>query len=280
MGSSKTPLSVSKNTSQAKRTPGSGEALLRRQVKTLLQKVEEGTELPKLSLEQFPLPLFQEILNSPKFLAPTPTNTPLIALLSNDDALQTVFPVQEEKTFKIISQAMDDQEQEALDSQEGLVTKVSLFDPTEKSIISDSSVCLSSVLSFESTCRQDKLFEEDDSSAWSIQANKGSQDEEDDEEVEEEGRQVCDEDYEEESQGDDEDTINELCEGLRNMCCLEKKRMPEFLGKHTRFIYNSDDEIEGEEEVAGDSVSPSILRLKGMPTPEGKHLRFLEEEDN
>lgn len=38
----KTPLSsMSKSFSQAKKTPGSGEALLRGQVKTLLQKVEE-----------------------------------------------------------------------------------------------------------------------------------------------------------------------------------------------------------------------------------------------
>ena len=42
----KTPLSsMSKSFSQAKKTPGSGEALLRGQVKSLLQKVEEEVEL-------------------------------------------------------------------------------------------------------------------------------------------------------------------------------------------------------------------------------------------
>ncbi|KAF6137634.1 hypothetical protein GIB67_024413 [Kingdonia uniflora] len=49
-GSLKTPSSLAKKTDLSKQTPGSGESLLRGQVKTLLQKVEEA-ELSKLSFE-------------------------------------------------------------------------------------------------------------------------------------------------------------------------------------------------------------------------------------
>ncbi|CAL9137524.1 unnamed protein product, partial [Musa acuminata var. zebrina] len=57
-------------------------------------------------------------------------------------------------------------------------------------------------------------------------------------------------------------------------------RLPEFTGKHTRFIYNSDDETVREEEaMGGAAVSPSALVLKGLPRPQGKHLRFQEEDD-
>ncbi|KAA8547480.1 hypothetical protein F0562_003656 [Nyssa sinensis] len=60
MGNLETPsstMSKKKNiNSQSKHsmTPGSGEALLRGQVKTLLQKVEEEAELSKISLERRP----------------------------------------------------------------------------------------------------------------------------------------------------------------------------------------------------------------------------------
>ncbi|XWS33858.1 hypothetical protein CRYUN_Cryun22dG0119100 [Craigia yunnanensis] len=57
-----------------------------------------------------------------------------------------------------------------------------------------------------------------------------------------------------------------------------------FTGKHTRFVYNSYDEIEGEEECAESEdsadVSLDIIRLKGLPTPKGKHLRFPQEEQD
>ncbi|THU44799.1 hypothetical protein C4D60_Mb02t11170 [Musa balbisiana] len=72
--------------------------------------------------------------------------------------------------------------------------------------------------------------------------------------------------------------------------CLKKKkkmsmlndepRLPEFTGKHTRFIYNSDDEMVREKEaMGGAAVSPSVLVLKGLPRPQGKHLRFQEEDE-
>nr|DAD44465.1 TPA_asm: hypothetical protein HUJ06_002695 [Nelumbo nucifera] len=61
---------------------------------------------------------------------------------------------------------------------------------------------------------------------------------------------------------------------------VNQKKMSGFTRKHTRFIYNSDDKIEKEEEVAKmKSLSPGIVRLKGMPTLTGKHLRILEVEE-
>lgn len=90
MGSLKTPSSaLSKKRmniqGQFARTPGSGEALLRGQVKTLLQKVEEEAELSKITLENRPLFNLQGLINSPSNLvAPTPANTPQVFSLSVD----------------------------------------------------------------------------------------------------------------------------------------------------------------------------------------------------
>lgn len=72
-------------------TPGSGEALLRGQVKTLLQKVEEGVELSKISLETRPIfPHLQGFVSSPMrlFLAPTPSNTPQVLNLSDGEIVK------------------------------------------------------------------------------------------------------------------------------------------------------------------------------------------------
>lgn len=102
-------MSKKTNSKQAKdpiNTPGSGEALLRGQVKSLLQKVEEEAELSKLSWEH--KPFFSHLkgcfVNSPTgLLAPTPANTPLVLNLSDDEgfknsclALVTPSPVQEQ----------------------------------------------------------------------------------------------------------------------------------------------------------------------------------------
>ncbi|KAG2239281.1 hypothetical protein Bca4012_024033 [Brassica carinata] len=65
-----------------KSTPGSGEALLRGQVKTLLEKVEEGTELAAHSIKSLP---FIHLVTSPmRLLAPTPANTPHFPNFSDD----------------------------------------------------------------------------------------------------------------------------------------------------------------------------------------------------
>lgn len=80
-GNLKTPLS-SMAKQKVKNTPGSGEALLRGQVKTLLQKVEEEADTPQISMEARP---FVQLVNSPMgILAPTPANTPQISNLSGE----------------------------------------------------------------------------------------------------------------------------------------------------------------------------------------------------
>ncbi|XP_047337056.1 uncharacterized protein LOC124940573 [Impatiens glandulifera] len=83
------------------------------------------------------------------------------------------------------------------------------------------------------------------------------------------------EEEEEEKDGYDDDSVmvNELCDYF-----IKRMNMNgggEKTGKHTRFVYNSDDEIQGEE----DEEEECKLRLKGIPTPKGKHVRFPEEEE-
>ena len=83
-GNIKTPSS-SIVKQMVKNTPGSGEALLRGQVKNLLQKVEEEAVLPKILLESRP---FIQLVNSPSGLfAPTLANTPQISNLSGESSL-------------------------------------------------------------------------------------------------------------------------------------------------------------------------------------------------
>lgn len=79
-------------------TPGSGEALLRGQVKNLLQKVEEeADDLCKVSLDlNRPLLHLQGFVNSPlRLLAPTPANTPHLNPSENGLPSVTPSPVEE-----------------------------------------------------------------------------------------------------------------------------------------------------------------------------------------
>ena len=98
MGSLKTPSSAfSKkrvsNQGQFIRTPGSGEALLRGQVKTLLQKVEEEAELSKITLDKRPFFNLQGLISSPlDLVAPTPANTPQILNNQIGDCGNDGFP--------------------------------------------------------------------------------------------------------------------------------------------------------------------------------------------
>nr|GMD53378.1 acidic leucine-rich nuclear phosphoprotein 32 family member A-like [Ipomoea batatas] len=171
-----TPLSsmskkmVMNSQSKHSKTPGSGEALLRGQVKTLLQKVEEEAELPKFSFDQNP---------------------------------------------SITPQMIDGKKEEEVESNKGMVvTRSLLSDFSEKSEAADSS--------------------SDRSSIWSIQVNAR----------------------------------------MGKMSVKAK-----FAGKHTRFVYNSDGELEGVEEESGGAAVHGGLHLKGLPTPKGKHIRFSEEEN-
>ncbi|XP_059623503.1 uncharacterized protein LOC132266598 [Cornus florida] len=294
-------MSKKKSNSQANHnTPGSGEALLRGQVKTLLQRVEEEAELSKLSLEHRP---FSHLVQSPMgLLAPTPANTPDVLNLSGNEetfkniCLASVTPSPIQEQFEISQMEIEtfDVKEEGLESEKSLITRSLLLDFSDKSDGSDSSHC-SSVLTYigggDIGSVEKSNTDDDNASAWSMQVNAsssgyGEEDNEGIEEVEEEEEDDY-EDYEEEDEYD-EGLVDELCEGLNKISVNGEKKMAKFTGKHTRFVYNSDGELEGEEECGGEkeessAVSPCVLRLKGLPTPNGKHLRFpeeLEEDDH
>jgi hypothetical protein len=167
------------------------------------------------------------------------------------------------------------------------------LDFSEKPESSESSV--SSVLTYQvgvggSYSKEKSSAEDDDASVWSIQVNASTRDEDEEEVIEGGGGE--EEDYydeegdEIEEEEDDGGLVDELCEGIGKIFVDEKRVAPKFAGKHTRFVYDSDDELVGEEEEGAESegsggVSPSVLRLKGLPTPKGKHLRFpVQEEEN
>ncbi|KAL2241169.1 chaperonin CPN60, mitochondrial [Sesamum indicum] len=304
MGNLETPssaMSKKRTGSQGQfaRTPGSGEALLRGQVKTLLQRVEEEAELSKITLENRPLFNLQGLVNSPiNLVAPTPANTPQVLNLSaNADGLPSVTPSPVTEKF-LIPQMFDEKKQEGVES-ENLITRSLLLDFSEKS---DSSEC-SSVVTYQGvvygdteSSKEKPSTDDDDSSIWSIQVNASSTMDDDEEEQEGENcpEEDCDDDYYqyEEEEGhefgeDNDDLLDELCEGISK---ISVKEGPKFEGKHIRFVYNSDDEIQDEEQVCVgdecespslDASSPSrgVLRLKGLPTPKGKHLRFPQESE-
>lgn len=169
-----------------------------------------------------------------------------------------------------------------------------LFDSPSKSGASEGSA-ISSSLTFQGSessggCAEKLSTDDDSSSLWSIQANASAHEEdyegEADELFEGYGEEEDEAYFDENEDGEGEDPSADLCEGMRKMSVAadEAVGLPEFKGKHTRFVYNSDDEIEGEEEAVkaeemAAAVSPGVLFLKGLPAPEGKHLRFHEEDD-
>lgn len=165
------------------------------------------------------------------------------------------------------------------------------LDFSEKSESPDSSE--SSGLTYQagsggSNCKEKSSAEDDDASVWSIQVNASTRDEDEEEVIEGGGEEEEDYYYDEEEadeieeeEEEDGGLVDELCEGISKIFVDEKRMAPEFAGKHTRFVYDSDDELVGaENEVSGGAVSPSVLRLKGLPTPKGKHLRFPVQEDD
>lgn len=185
----------------------------------------------------------------------------------------------------MVSNIFDGKKEESLESEKILITRSLLLDFAEKSESSDSSEC-SSVLTYQagSDFKEKSATDDDDASLWSIQVNASTHDEDEEEVIEEEEEKEEDEDYydeeDEEIDGEEDDgsLVDELCEGISKIF-VNEKTVPKFAGKHKRFVYNSDDELVAEEEEDFAGVSPSILRLKGLPTPKGKHLRFpLEEE--
>ncbi|KAJ1408793.1 hypothetical protein SESBI_23205 [Sesbania bispinosa] len=216
-GNLETPFSKHRG-SRVKNTPGSGEALLRGQVKTLLQKVEEE------ALELLP-------------------PTPQIQNLSGN-ATTALASATQQSIPQVVNHIFDEKNQEDYESEKSLITRSLLLDFSEKSQVSEE---CSSEMSYQevvqgsgvSSCYIEKpssaTTEDDDASIWSVQ-------------------------------------------GLNNIS-VNERIAPKFEGKHTRFMYNSDDELVTEEEEENSVSSSDIMRLKGLPTPKGKHLRFSEEED-
>ncbi|WOK99039.1 hypothetical protein Cni_G07751 [Canna indica] len=232
-------LSLSSPAVRARRTSGSGEDALRGQVQTLLQKVEEEGEIVK------------EGYVAADFVFP--------CVRSREDLQKVV------EDFKL--------EEPTLDPQECLINRELMFDDK-------SDIWVSNYQSSRSLI--EKSSEDDNSSTWSIQVNTSTVSDELVEDLEEEG-DINYDGIEAEEEDDAGDLLGDLCDDLRKMSMGDddqKPKLPEFVGRHTRFIYNSEDEMEGEEEVKDKkAVSPSLLVLKGLPAPEGKHLRFHEEEE-
>ncbi|CAH1424528.1 unnamed protein product [Lactuca virosa] len=140
-------------------TPGSGEALLRGQVKTLLQKVEEEAVFSKISFE--PRNLIREeegFVNSPIYLiAPTPANTPQVSeFCENNNGIVSPI-VAESNSF---SQILGQQEENDETLETNLISKL-FTDFPEKLEDCDSSV-----------------DNEDDASVWSVQVNVSTSDDE------------------------------------------------------------------------------------------------------
>ncbi|KFK28297.1 hypothetical protein AALP_AA8G497800 [Arabis alpina] len=247
-----------RNMSRIKNTPGSGEALLRGQVKTLLQKVEEEADLTKIPVQSRP---FIHLVTSPMgLLAPTPANTPQVHGFSGDnDGVQVVFtsPVVA-GLFRAPSQVLEEsnilvEKEEILELEKSpSITRSLMLDFSDKSEIWESSDC-SSVVTLNT--------EDDNSSVWSMQVNASTKDEEDDDEDDVFSYREEDDDDEDEYYEEEGGIVDDLCDGMRKM---------DFEGKHTRFVYDSEDEeiVEAKE----------VLHLKGLPTPRGKHVRFYGDQ--
>lgn len=269
MGNLKTPsstMSKKRINCQANNTggtPGSGEILLRGQAKSLLQKVEEEAELSKVTLQHKP---FFNLVNSPIcLLAPTPANTPQILNLGDSaNYLPSVTPSPVEDKFlipqnQVLSEITDAVKQDARESEKCVVTRSLLLDFFEKSDGSDSSVLTYQGGDGESSEVKLSTDDDDDESIWSIQVNASStRDDYEEEEIEEEVEKECDYDYNfvDEEEEDDKESLDELCEGIIKMNMNGCRKMVKFTGRHTRFVYGSDDELEGEEVCNGEIESP------------------------
>lgn len=267
MGSLKTPSSrcskkrmmISNSESKCTKTPGSGESLLRGQVKTLLQKVEEEGVISKICFEHNSL-IRKRFVNSPMaVLAPTPANTPQVYdfSTSNNNGF-AISPVAENFNFtQMLNEiiAAPNQEDKTETEEKNVITRSLFSDFSEKTHDSDSSDCNSLL-----------MYQDSNASLWSVQVNASTS-------YEYKG-DTDNEDYED---GDDV-VVDELCEGISK---ISVNNAAKFTGKHFRFVYNSDGELEGEVSSSSSSstIESGILCLKGLPIPEGKHLRFADEND-
>ncbi|KAF6983948.1 hypothetical protein CFC21_002029 [Triticum aestivum] len=277
-----------KNRPRPRCTPGSGEALLRGQVKTLLQKVDEEGAAAAV-IRPVRIHALLGVTRSPaQLLAPTPFNTPQLwaeSAARGESALpdgRTVLPcvLEQEELIPKLQAIADPPPNRAL-----------VFDDSPGK--SDQSTDGSSLTFHVSS--SDRSADDDSSSVWSIQVNVSSEEKEEmgvdtmgeleeeyNTEEEPEGEYYTEEgDWEDGD--DDSECFDDLCEGMSKMSVLEaeeKKKvgLPAFEGRHTRFVYNSDDEIVERKEVENAAAEHGAL-LRGLPVPEGKHLRFHDDDD-
>ncbi|CAN1345697.1 hypothetical protein LINPERPRIM_LOCUS40483, partial [Linum perenne] len=284
----KKTISKLKNINNNIKTPGSGEALLRGQVKTLLQRVEEEAELSKISLESRPFLRLQGFLNSSPMgllapsgeargslplaraqwstrilasplLAPTPANTPVILDdLTNDNInsaasmMISPLPVTEEQIKiceAVVSEMYSGRKLEILESQKSVNRQLLLDFSLEKSESCDSTTESGSKEEEKSITSSPISEVTDDDSASMWSIQVNASTHDDDDDY-----AVIAEDGEE---CYDVDNYYNEEEGEEEEGSTGEVRIDElcegisrmFNGKHKRFEYNSDDELL----VVGDS---------------------------
>ncbi|XP_022018227.1 uncharacterized protein LOC110918186 [Helianthus annuus] len=159
-------------------TPGSGEALLRDQVQTLLQKVEEEALIKKITFE--PKNFGGSLMY---VVAPTPANTPQLSENNNNGSESlAVSPVGSE-SFDL---SQEEEIEEGLEK--NVITKLLFRDFPERLEGYDSS-----------------LDDEDDESVWSVEVNASTTSEE----------HEVDEEFE---VGYVDEMVDELCEVMIKIC--------------------------------------------------------------
>jgi len=271
-----TPIILRRHFPDSLQTPGTGESLLRHQVRSLLQMVEADTLKPASKLRNL-CHLNGYIPSPSRLLAPTPLNTPDSAGLSNpietgnygllsNESDQTIesrkessVNYSEERTP--CPEVIDAVELNAT-SPEKAIPRTLLFDSTEETDAEASIASPSSVVSSEDGQKLRNL-EDDDVSEWSMQVNISSPrpEQADDYALGENEGDAQDDEFSEKEVDEDDEECEELCQELSS---VHLEEIPPFAGKHTRFVYNSDDDLEGIEVVS------ELLPAEG-------HAQFKEE---
>ncbi|KAG8092673.1 hypothetical protein GUJ93_ZPchr0012g22216 [Zizania palustris] len=295
-----TPASTAAKTRpRPRRTPGSGEALLRGQVKTLLQKVDEDACAAAPAPHPHPhhagpVVRIQSLLGVSRspvhLLAPTPANTPQIGAAPQAFKMTVPCVLEEEgllPKLQVVAAALAPPAAAQEEKNLGECNRALVFEddsPGKSDLSNAGSVAVSSSSSITLQDRS-RTPDDDSSSAWSIQVNASSEKGDEDtytEQGEEEEEWLTEDD----GDGDGDGCFDDLCEGMSNMSVFddddeeeeEKVGLPAFQGRHTRFVYNSEGEME-REDVAFVAVEHCTMVLRGLPVPEGKHLRFHETEE-
>ncbi|CAK9877254.1 unnamed protein product [Sphagnum jensenii] len=96
--------------------------------------------------------------------------------------------------------------------------------------------------------------------------------------------QECEGNYEADEEEEEGGEYEELCRGISHISMRDSRDgfgPPPFAGRHTRFHYNSEGEIDSvqvdeeedmEKSPEGPATPTTVMRLRGLPTPKGKHL--------